>query len=79
MTDNPAMGLAQTLGGLELSIVSLADLLAKKGVMTHAEIAEHFQATADQLPENAGLPTRRVMERIADAVMNNSPQSAAKE
>lgn len=75
MQDNPALGLAQTLAGLELAIVSLADLLAKKGIMTHAEIAKHFQATADIAPENAGQPTRRVLERIADLMMHNSPES----
>lgn len=70
-----ALEMAQVLAGLEIAIVSIADLLTRSTGLSHQAIAQHLQATADQLPKEAGRPTRRILEHIADGVMNSSPEN----
>lgn len=55
--------------GQRLALVTIIDLLAKKGVATHREFSEHLQKCVDP---NHGLlpePALRFLEQVADGVM----------
>ncbi|MCE2577521.1 hypothetical protein LDL36_03180 [Komagataeibacter sp. FNDCR1] len=73
-------GLREFIGvmsGMETAFIALIDFYAKNGGPSHEAVARHLQATADRLPENAPLSTRRVLEHIADGVMGNDPRKGA--
>ncbi|WP_339078896.1 hypothetical protein [Novacetimonas hansenii] len=75
-----AEGLREFVGvmsGMETAFVALIDFYAKNGGPSHEAVAKHLQATADQLPKNVPLSTRRVLEHIADGVMGNTPRKGA--
>lgn len=69
--------LAGVISGMETAFIALIDFYARNGGPSHEAVARHLQATADRLPTDAPLSTRRILEHIADGVMGNDPRKGA--
>lgn len=64
--DEVSLAIAKTTSGLQIAFIHLGNILEQRGVISKAELAATFEATANMLPED--LVSRDISQKILNGI-----------